>query len=87
MYFAKERELVVRGDSLISLENNAQLQPDEQPQPVMSRMRSLGCTHCTGAIRSEADTVSENPLTSSLTSGAPNVRTGSSITTAKARWN
>jgi sulfate adenylyltransferase subunit 2 len=57
MYFAKERELVVRGESLISLENNAQLQPGEQPQPVMSRMRSLGCTHCTGAIRSEADTV------------------------------
>ena len=24
---------------------------------VRSRMRSLGCTHCTGAIRSEADTV------------------------------
>jgi sulfate adenylyltransferase subunit 2 len=24
---------------------------------VMSRMRSLGCTYCTGAVRSEADTV------------------------------
>jgi sulfate adenylyltransferase subunit 2 len=24
---------------------------------VMSRMRSLGCTYCTGAIRSESDTL------------------------------
>ena len=27
---------------------------------VMCRMRSLGCTSCTGAIRSEADTSAEN---------------------------
>jgi len=26
---------------------------------VMCRMRSLGCTPCTGAIRSEADTVAK----------------------------
>jgi sulfate adenylyltransferase subunit 2 len=30
---------------------------NEKPEPVMCRMRSLGCTYCTGAIRSEADTV------------------------------
>jgi len=57
MYYAKEREMVVRGDSLITLEHNMQLRPGEQPQMVMSRMRSLGCTYCTGAIRSEADTL------------------------------
>lgn len=57
MYFAQPREVVVRGNSLISLEHNAPLQPGERAEVVMSRMRSLGCTHCTGAIRSEADTL------------------------------
>jgi len=33
------------------------LRPREKPQMVMSRMRWLGCTYCTGAIRSEADTL------------------------------
>jgi sulfate adenylyltransferase subunit 2 len=57
LYFAKEREMVVRGDSLISTEHDPRLLPGERPQKVMCRMRSLGCTPCTGAIRSEADTV------------------------------
>lgn len=57
MYFAQPRDLIVRGNSLISLENDAPLLPGEKPERVMSRMRSLGCTHCTGAIRSEADTL------------------------------
>jgi sulfate adenylyltransferase subunit 2 len=57
LYFAKEREMVVRGDSLISIEHDPPLLPGERPQKVMCRMRSLGCTPCTGAIRSEADTV------------------------------
>jgi sulfate adenylyltransferase subunit 2 len=57
LYFAKEREMVVRGNTLIPIEHNMPLLPGEQPQMVMSRMRSLGCTYCTGAIRSEADTV------------------------------
>jgi sulfate adenylyltransferase subunit 2 len=33
------------------------LLPGEKPEMVMCRMRSLGCSPCTGAIRSEADTV------------------------------
>jgi sulfate adenylyltransferase subunit 2 len=57
LYFAKMREMVVRGDSLIPLEHDIPLLPGEKPQMVMCRMRSLGCTPCTGAIRSEADTV------------------------------
>jgi sulfate adenylyltransferase subunit 2 len=57
LYFAKEREMVVRGNQLIPLEHNMPLHNGERPQPVMSRMRSLGCTYCTGAIRSEADTL------------------------------
>jgi sulfate adenylyltransferase subunit 2 len=57
MYFAKPREMVVRDDQLITLEHNMPLRPGEKTQTVMSRMRSLGCTYCTGAIRSEADTL------------------------------
>jgi sulfate adenylyltransferase subunit 2 len=57
LYFAKEREVVVRGDSLLPLEHDTPLLPGEKPELVRCRMRSLGCTYCTGAIRSEADTV------------------------------
>lgn len=58
LYFAKEREMVVRGESLIPVGYpHAPLLPGEKPQWIKCRMRSLGCTPCTGAIRSEADTV------------------------------
>ncbi len=57
LYFAKERPMVVRGESLLPLENDPPLLPGEKPQLVMSRMRSLGCTPCTGAIQSSADTL------------------------------
>ena len=36
------------------------LLPGERPQRVMCRMRSLGCSPCTGAVRSDADTVPED---------------------------
>jgi len=57
LYFAKPREMIVRGDTLISTEHEPRLLPGETPQLVMSRMRSLGCTYCTGAVRSDADSV------------------------------
>ena len=58
LYFAKEREMIVRGDSLIAIEQPFMpLLPGERPQRVMCRMRSLGCSPCTGAVRSTADTV------------------------------
>jgi sulfate adenylyltransferase subunit 2 len=58
LYFAKEREVIVRGDALISLEQAfVPLPPGERPELVMCRMRSLGCSPCTGAVRSTADTV------------------------------
>jgi sulfate adenylyltransferase subunit 2 len=59
LYFAKEREMLVRGDLLIPLDHPLQLLPGEKPQRVMCRMRSLGCTYCTGAIRSTAGTIPE----------------------------
>jgi len=58
MYFAKDREMLVRGDTLIPLEQPfIPCLPGERPQLVRCRMRSLGCSPCTGAIRSDADTV------------------------------
>jgi len=57
LYFAKEREMVVRGTNLIPAELELSLLPGEKPQRVMCRMRSLGCSPCTGAIYSQADTI------------------------------
>ena len=57
LYFAREREVLVRGDSLLPIEHDPPRLPGEHPQRVMCRMRSLGCTYCTGAIRSRASTV------------------------------
>jgi sulfate adenylyltransferase subunit 2 len=60
LYFAKEREVIVRGDALITLEQPfVPLLPSERPQRVMCRMRSLGCSPCSGAVRSTADTVAK----------------------------
>jgi sulfate adenylyltransferase subunit 2 len=60
LYFAKDREVVVRGNSLIMLEQPfVPLMPGEKPEIVRCRMRSLGCSPCTGAIRSDADTVAK----------------------------
>ncbi len=58
LYFAKEREMIVRGEMLISTEQSfVPLMPGEKPQMIKCRMRSLGCSPCTGAVRSNADTI------------------------------
>jgi len=50
--------MLVRGNSLIPVEQPfIPMLPGEKPQNVMCRMRSLGCSPCTGAIRSDADTL------------------------------
>ena len=60
LYFAREREVLVRGDSLVVVEQPfVPLLPGERTRRVRCRMRSLGCSPCTGAIRSDADTVSK----------------------------
>jgi sulfate adenylyltransferase subunit 2 len=57
LYFAKEREMIVRGDSLIPVEQSFVKSLPGEVQMVRSRLRSLGCSPCTGAIRSDADTL------------------------------
>ncbi len=52
--------MLVRGQTLIPVEQPfIPMLPGEKPQLVRCRMRSLGCSPCTGAIRSDADTVPE----------------------------
>src|ERR1051326_785657 len=58
LYFAKERRMLVRGSSLILPELDfVQPQPGDRFETVQCRMRSLGCSPCTGAIRSDADSL------------------------------
>lgn len=59
LYFAKERAVIVRGDQLIPASNNIRLLPQEKISHVWSRFRTLGCNHCTGAVRSMATTLEE----------------------------
>jgi sulfate adenylyltransferase subunit 2 len=58
LYFAKERKMLVRGNSLILPELDfVQPRAGDTYEWVKCRMRSLGCSPCTGAIRSDADSV------------------------------
>jgi sulfate adenylyltransferase subunit 2 len=57
LYFAKLRDAVVRNNSILLLQSGVRLLPGEPQQKIMCRMRSLGCVPCSGAIRSDADTV------------------------------
>jgi sulfate adenylyltransferase subunit 2 len=59
LYFAKERPMYVRGDVLLPIEQDFMALPGEKPQMVKCRLRSLGCSPCTGAIRSDAETLPE----------------------------
>jgi len=59
LYYAREREVVERNGSLVVIYSKEQLFPGEKTKFVKCRMRSLGCVPCTGAIRSEADTVTK----------------------------
>jgi sulfate adenylyltransferase subunit 2 len=57
LYFAKKRKVVVRGSQLIPAEEQNRLLANEKPEDVMCRFRTLGCSPCTGAIRSSATTL------------------------------
>ncbi|MGA3046881.1 MAG: sulfate adenylyltransferase subunit CysD [Terracidiphilus sp.] len=64
LYFAKERPMYVRPagsgqEALLPIEQDFVAWPGEKPQMVKSRLRSLGCSPCTGAIRSDAETIPE----------------------------
>ncbi len=49
--------MYVRGNALLPIEQDFVAFSGEKPQLVKSRLRSLGCSPCTGAIRSDAETI------------------------------
>ncbi|HEX8837457.1 MAG TPA: sulfate adenylyltransferase subunit CysD [Candidatus Acidoferrum sp.] len=57
LYYARERQTVVRNGTILLIYSPDELLPGEKVQWINCRMRSLGCIPCTGAIRSDADTV------------------------------
>ena len=65
LYYARERDCVVRGGQLLVMDGlfapgqTYGPQPTETVERVMCRFRSLGCVPCSGAVRSEAATVEE----------------------------
>jgi sulfate adenylyltransferase subunit 2 len=60
LYFAKKRKVVIRNGLLIPvIENDARTYVGQHVEEVMCRFRSLGCYHCTGAVRSSATTLEE----------------------------
>jgi len=59
MYFATEREVVVRDGRLIPVYERTKLLPGEKPEKLLCRFRTLGCYPCTGAVLSSAITVPE----------------------------
>jgi sulfate adenylyltransferase subunit 2 len=59
LYFAKPRPTVIRQGRLLPAYHNLPLGPGEKVEMVMSRMRSIGCTYCSGAIRSAAENIDQ----------------------------
>jgi sulfate adenylyltransferase subunit 2 len=59
IYYAQMREVVDRNGILIPYDSTTNLRPDEKVEKVMCRFRSLGCSPCTGAVRSSATTIDE----------------------------
>ena len=57
LYFAKERPITIRGGALTLVHEGMKLFPGEKVEQIKVRMRSLGCAPCTGAMRSDADTL------------------------------
>ncbi len=59
IYYAQEREVVDRNGVLIPYDNMVKLRSGEKVEKIMCRFRSLGCSPCTGAVRSEARTIDD----------------------------
>jgi sulfate adenylyltransferase subunit 2 len=57
LYFAQDRPIITRGGQMTLVHDGMKLLPNEVVRTEKVRMRSLGCLPCTGAMRSEADTL------------------------------
>lgn len=59
LYFSKKRRVVQRTGTLIPLDQDVRISSQDAVQELDCRFRTLGCTHCTGAVPSQASTVPE----------------------------
>jgi len=59
LYFAAERDVVLRAGQLLPMGAKTRLLPGEQPVRMLVRYRSLGCYPCTGAVASSARSVQD----------------------------
>jgi sulfate adenylyltransferase subunit 2 len=60
LYFAKERPVVVRGDTILLVDDERlRLLPGEKIETRQIRFRTLGCYPLTGAMESDANTLSD----------------------------
>ncbi len=59
IYYAQERDVVDRNGILVPYNDLVQLKPGEKVERIMCRFRSLGCSPCTGAVRSDATTIDD----------------------------
>lgn len=57
MYFAREQDMIEAEGQLIPVDGPLSKRFNKEPKKIMSRFRTLGCYPCTGAIRSDANTV------------------------------
>ena len=60
LYFAATRAVTIRdGQHIMIDDDRLELRPDEHPQQVMIRFRSLGCYPLSAAVQSTASSVAE----------------------------
>lgn len=59
LYFAREREVVVRDGRYLPVTEAFPALPGETVQTLMTRFRSIGCVPCSGAVPSEATTLAQ----------------------------
>jgi sulfate adenylyltransferase subunit 2 len=59
MYFAKERNMVVKEGQLIPIDGSDEPRATADSKKIMCRYRTLGCFPCTGAVPSNAETLDE----------------------------
>lgn len=59
LYFAKKRKIIKRGDLILLADEFNSPNNGEKIEEAMVRFRTLGCSPCTGAIYSDADSIDD----------------------------
>jgi sulfate adenylyltransferase subunit 2 len=59
LYFSHKRECIRRGDSILANSPYLNLRPEEKPEMLQIRFRTIGDLTITGAVESKASTLDE----------------------------